>query len=304
MAFERPTLSTIIDRMRSSLASSMPNSDTRLRYSVEDIFIRIFAGSIHGAYGFAEWASKQIFFDTAEAEYLERIAANFGIERVQPSAATGDVDFTGTNGTLIPAQTELTRRDGVTYTTVDDVSISAGAATVGVTATTPSASSNALESSILTLSTPISGIDQNATVAAGGLSGGADAESDDALRARLALRLQTPPRGGGDGDYVAWALEVPGVTRAWQFANMYGIGTVGIGFVRDNDDDIIPSDGEVDTVQAYIDSVRPVTADAQVYKLTRVDVDVTLSVTPNNSSVRSAIQAELENLFFEKSDVM
>jgi uncharacterized phage protein gp47/JayE len=301
MAFDRPTLQVIIDRVRASLASSLPGSDTRLRYSVEDVFARVFSGAIHGVYGFAQWMSRQIFFDTAEGAYLERIAHNFGIDRVQASASSGNITAVGDDDTVIPEGTEWTRGDGVAYTTLADATISSGTATVQVRALIPSSASNALESSILSLSTPISGVSQNATVASGGLSGGADAETDEALRERLRLRLSTPPRGGGEGDYVAWALEVAGVTRAWQFPNMYGIGTVGIAFVRDNDDDIIPSDGEVDDVQEHIDSVRPVTADARVYKLDAVDVDVTMSITPDTLSVRSAIEAELQNLFFEKS---
>ena len=50
------------------------------------------------------------------------------------------------------------------------------------------------------------------------------------------------------------SAEVPGVTRAWAYANHLGLGTVGVFFVMDDKvGTIIPSGGEVADVQAYID---------------------------------------------------
>ncbi len=40
---------------------------------------------------------------------------------------------------------------------------------------------------------------------------GAEAESDEALRARYLARVQTPSSGGNVSDYKNWALEVSGV---------------------------------------------------------------------------------------------
>ena len=70
-------------------------------------------------------------------------------------------------------------------------------------------------------------------MAAGGLAAGSDAETDESLRARVLRRIQKPPQGGAGYDYVAWALEVPGVTRAWVYPAEMGLGTVTVRFVRD-----------------------------------------------------------------------
>jgi uncharacterized phage protein gp47/JayE len=67
------------------------------------------------------------------------------------------------------------------------------------------------------------------------LVNGSDIESIPDLRARLLERIQNPPSGGAAEDYVAWALEVPGVTRAWVYPKEMGAGTVTVRFVRDND---------------------------------------------------------------------
>ena len=54
-----------------------------------------------------------------------------------------------------------------------------------------------------------------AYVGVNGIGGGADVESDEDLRARVLFRKRNPPHSGSKSDYIAWALEVPGVTRAF-----------------------------------------------------------------------------------------
>ncbi len=66
---------------------------------------------------------------------------------------------------------------------------------------------------VLTLSIPIVGVTSEATVSSE-ITGGADELTDDQLREQLLERIQTPPNGGGPGDYEGWAKEVAGVTRA------------------------------------------------------------------------------------------
>ena len=65
------------------------------------------------------------------------------------------------------------------------------------------------------------------------VTGGTDAETDDQLRARILHRIQNPPMGGAQADYVTWALAVPGVTRAWA-ASEQGIGTMTVRFLMDD----------------------------------------------------------------------
>jgi uncharacterized phage protein gp47/JayE len=55
-------------------------------------------------------------------------------------------------------------------------------------------------------------------------------ESVDSLRSRMLEKYAAPPQGGDLQDYVTWALEVPGVTRAWSYG---GSGTVVLYFMMD-----------------------------------------------------------------------
>lgn len=296
MSFSRPTITILISRAQSDVQTRLTGAVAKLRRSVEYVLARVVAGAAHGLHGHLVWLSRQLFPDTAEAEFIERWASIWGLERTAATAASGTIAITGSNGTTCPDATEWQTLDGAIYVQDGDVTISGGTATATVVADDAGADGNLDTGTAVSLVSPVAGIDSDASVTgADGISGGTDSETDAALLARLLLRLQNPPKGGGPGDYVNWALEVSGVTRAWEIANGDGLGTVVVYFVRDNDTPIIPDSGEVATVQAYLDDVAPITADVNVYAPTDVDVDFTISVTPDTAAVRAAVEAELED---------
>ena len=77
-----------------------------------------------------------------------------------------------------------------------------------------------------------------------------------------------------------------------------GPGTVAIRFVCDNSSDILPSAEMIKKVQAYIGSVRPVTANVTVSAPTIQAIPFTISgLDPNNDTVKAAVKASLETLF-------
>lgn len=295
MPFSRPTLPDLIERTRADAVARLSAEELLRRADVE-VLARVLAGSSHALHGHIEWLSQQIVYDTAEAEYLDRWCNVWGLARIPAAAATGNITFTGTNGTVIPAGTVLTRSDGAEYSTAADATIATGSATAAVTAAVAGAAGNAAAATALNLTSPIVGINSAATVAAGGLASGADIEDDAALRTRLIARIQQPPHGGADFDYVTWAREVAGVTRAWVYAQELGLGTVTVRFVRDDDASLIPDAGEVAAVQAYIDARRPVTADVTVVAPVAVALNFTIAATPSTAAVKAAITTELTDL--------
>lgn len=134
------------------------------------------------------------------------------------------------------------------------------------------------------------------------MSGGADRESDDDLRSRLLYRLQNPPRGGTASDYVAWAQEVPGVTRAWCFPKELGLGTVVVRFMTDGlTEDGIPTGAMVEKVQSTIELEAPVTAAVTVLAPTALPVDVEIAdLMPDTPAIRAQIEAELRSLLYRE----
>lgn len=303
MPFDRPLLSDLIDRAAADIESRLPGGDARLRRSNLSVLARVHSGAVHGLYGYLSWLALQLMPDTAELEHMDRWAAIWGVARKPATAATGNVTLAGTNGVVVPTGTVLQRSDGAQFAINADVTIAGGVGTAAVTAVVPGAAGNTVASSAVTIISPIAGVNSAATVASGGLAGGADTESDDALRARLLDRIQEPPHGGADFDYVKWALEIPGVTRAWCFPLEMGLGTVTVRFVRDDDVSLIPDAGEVAAVQAYIDALRPVTADVYVVAPTAVSLNLTISgLSPATTAVRDAIAAELADLLRREAE--
>jgi uncharacterized phage protein gp47/JayE len=290
--YDRPSLAQVVERVRTDVLSRLSTDDV-LRRADAEVYARVLGGVAHGLYGFIEWLSSQIIYDTATVEYLERWASIWGVARKPAAAATGSVTFAVQPGSVIAAGALTTA----------DATVVGGSATAPVQASVAAAAGNRATGQSLRLVSPVDGVQPTAT--AGELSGGADVETDDALRARLLERIQAPPQGGAAADYVAWALAVPGVTRAWVYPQELGLGTVTVRFVRDLDGTgaaIIPDAPEVAAVQAYIDERRPVTANVTVVSPTAVPLDFTITdVVPDTAAVRAAVEAELQDLLLREA---
>ncbi|EGJ50259.1 baseplate J/gp47 family protein [Desulfocurvibacter africanus] len=298
MAWVRPTLKDISGRIEADMIDRLLGGGKLLRSSVAVVLSRVMAGAVHLLYGYLGWQARQLMPDTAESEHLERWAGIWGVTRKAAAFATGLVTFSGADGASIPVGTELQRADGTAYTVTEGASVSGGSATVQVEALEPGAAGNAEAGEALSLVSPLSGVQSSGVVAASGLSGGADTESDDALRARLLARLRRTPQGGSADDYAAWALAVPGVTRCWVSPGEMGAGAVSVRVMLDNSyPDGIPQSGDLEAVSAAIEAVRPVTADVYVLAPIPLPVPIDVRITPDTPAIRAAVQAELAALF-------
>jgi uncharacterized phage protein gp47/JayE len=146
---------------------------------------------------------------------------------------------------------------------------------------------------------PPPGVDGAATVLT--MDGGTDTETDEQLRIRILRRIQQPPMGGDSTDYEAWALAVPGVTRAWASPNEMGIGTVTVRFLMDDlraDNDGWPTPTDIATVADYIDKMRPVTLrDCYVVAPIKQFLDVTIAnLVPDEEETKAEIEQSIQNM--------
>ncbi|QXI55819.1 baseplate J/gp47 family protein [Pseudomonas alvandae] len=291
MPFETPSLPVLVDRTQSDLAS-----DT-LRRSDAQVLARTLAGTAYGLYGYLDWIAEQILPDRADEETLERIAQ---LRLTQPrnpaQPASGTASFTAVAGAVVDAETVLQAADGRTYRVTTNVTTVAGLNTVAVEAVDAGTLGNADTGLALTLVQPVAGVTNSFTVLAPGLTGGIAQESIESLRARVIRSYRVIPHGGSAADYETWALEVPGVTRAWCRGNYVGPGTVGLFVMRDGDDVPVPNPAQLAEVMAYIEPLRPVTA--ELYVLAPVEVPVAYSIhpVPDTTAIRAAIQAQLIDL--------
>jgi uncharacterized phage protein gp47/JayE len=299
MPFNRDSRATLISRAQSDLDGGLEGTDARLRRSNTRAIAVMHGLAMDAQYGYLDWIARQPFPETADAENLLRIASLWlPVPRYDADFASGPVIFTGTNGRVIAAGTVVQRSDGAQYATAAEVTITSGTATATVTALTAGIAGNTIAGSRLTLVSPISDVASVATVGSAGLTGGTDIESLDSVVIRLRQRLQKPPQGGADYDYVDWAFDVPGVTRAWVYPKELGPGTVTVRFAMDGTyAGGIPLTGDCNTVAAYIASRRPVTADVYVPAPVADPINFTIGgLAPSNSAVRAAIAANLADL--------
>lgn len=261
MPWSTPTLGELRRLNRDHIAAFLPGADASVPNSVLRVLSDANAGLAALTLQYLDWLARQLMVDTAELEWLDRFGQIWLGGRKAATFAEGTALLEGTAGTIVPTGTRLTQSgNAIEYETTAEVTLTGSPTTVALTALTAGVAGNQPAGSSLTVSTAISGL--NAAAESGEIEGGVDAESDENLRARILDRIRKPPMGGDADDYVAWALEVPGVTRAWTSPMEMGAGSVTVRFMMDElraDNDGFPLPDDVEAVQAHIDSLRPVT---------------------------------------------
>jgi len=130
-----------------------------------------------------------------------------------------------------------------------------------------------------------------------GLTGGRNIESKESLLNRTKQQRANPVANFNVGAIEKKVLEVSGVTRVKVKRITPDIGQVTVLFVRDGDDNIIPTAAEVAEVKSSILEILPVTSeesDVIVTAPTPVPTDyVFLSITPDTPTMQAAIQQQL-----------
>jgi uncharacterized phage protein gp47/JayE len=253
---------------------------------------------------YIDWLSLQLLPDTAETEWLDRhgsiwlVNADGTTGRKVATMATGEVTVTGTPGSVVPNGTQLSNGAGFDYETLTQVVVGTSPTPIDVRALQGGVDGNMVAGDVLTFNTIISGVDNAATVVT--LTGGTDEETDDQLRQRVLRRIQQPPMGGAAYDYEAWALAVPGVTRAWAASEM-GIGTVTVRFMMDDlraDNNGFPLEEDIILVEDYVNLKRPVSVkDCFVVGPIPQPINFNLkNLVPDNEAIRAEIIVSIEDM--------
>lgn len=273
MPWTTPTLEQIHAGILRDIQNQRPDADVS---ADSDHWVRAkaTASAILGLYQHQEWLARQILEDTCDTDWLERRAARYGLTYKDAVAASGVIQFAGQPGAAIPVGTEGRRPGGVSYVTVEAATVPAGG-TVAVLAQAAEAGAagNADADTLLTLVSAPAGVQNQATIVQ--MTGGADRETADELLARLLFRMQNPPHGGADHDYIAIAEAVPGVrfgaTVVLHERRHYR--SVDVVFRAIGG---LPSVQLIDAVQAALDAKRAVTADVWAIGPAPVAVDVSV----------------------------
>lgn len=309
MPYQKPTIKEIYSRVKADLETRIKQNNTQiirvriLRESLLSILVTVFSGAVYILYGFIEYLSKQIFADTAEKDWLERIGYLYGITRKPETKATGKAIFWGVLGTVVSKGTVVSTALGQKYQTTEEGTV---VSDQGVTYT--KLTIEALEGGVvgnyndqtptlaLTLETPISGITNLEISNTERPSGGTEQETDEELRIRIIARMRKPPSGGRASDYEAWAKEVAGVGFAWIFENWNGTGTVGVVVATSSFDIVSPT--TLSETQTNIDAKKPLGVVATVLNPTIKICSPTIKLDPlNDVGIRTKIEEALNELF-------
>lgn len=318
MPFARPTLTQLRDQVQQDIAASPAGLTGFLRNAIVPILGWAQAGLAYLHYAYLDWIAKQAVPWSASDEWLFAWAALKGIYQKDATAASGSVTLTGTGS--VPAGAQINRADGAQYTVTATTAVS-GSTSVLVTAVAAGSAGNTDAGTIMALASPITGIASSGV--SGVIVGGADQETQEAMRARMLAAYAAPPQGGDASDYVEWALAVPGVTRAWVTPNGAGAGTVvvypmldiaesGTGGFPVGTNGIAPGDprdtaatGDQRTVATAIYLKQPVTA--LVYVTSPINTPINFSITGlgsnNTTAMQAAITAALVDMFLRLGNV-
>lgn len=324
MPYQRPTLSQLRANVAAAINANVTGADALLRFANLKVLGTVQAGLSHEHYGYLDWIAKQTNPFTATGEYLEAWGALKKVYRKGAIQASGPVTFPCAAVTdSIQVGTSVNRSDGVAYlVTATNAPVNAPGGstqpyqiTVTVKAVAdPTGQTGAFgdadPNTQFTLGQTIAGITSSGL--SGTITGGADLEDQEDYRTRVLQVYQNTPQGGAAGDYVTWALQVAGVTRAWCQPLYQGAGTVGVYFMMDETESahqgvpqgtnggatqetrIAAATGDQLAVANYIYPLRPVTA--LVYSLAPTLQPINMTITGVSAANQAAVQTALSSL--------
>ncbi|UXZ20654.1 baseplate J/gp47 family protein [Pseudomonas sp. YeP6b] len=299
MPYNTPTMPELISRARSDLAGA-----SALLRSDAEVLARVHSASSYGRYAHQKYIADQILPDTADEDTLRRMArSRLKRDRLPAVAATGKASFKGAAPAPLDAGTLLQREDGQRFRVSLSVTLAGSAGVASLEAVDPGALGNTPAGTVLRTVSPVLGVADTFTVLAPGITGGTEQEGLEALRARVIRSYRVIPHGGNTSDYETWALEVPGVTRAWVRPKWMGPGTVGVFIVRDGDLSPIPGPEALAHVLAYIEAERPVTAEVAVLAPVEKPIQYVIKLMPDSGAIRQAVEAELVDLHSRESEL-
>lgn len=310
MAFARPPFDELLTRIRGDMRSKMQEAGKRptlLRRTKFWVLAYVYAFIWHILYGELVWIAKQILPTTAtDIDYLQDFGAIYKMGLEQATRSEGTVVFTGANGTAIPIDTEFVREDGFVYVVKASGTISGGTCTLYAQAELAGSAGNMDSDTPLTLSSPISGLDDDITIDAG-FDAGVDVETIEPYRDRILERTSEPAHGGDLNDYAVWAKQVEGVFRVrvlgGEDAGGHGEGTVTVYFLhRAGTGPGIPTSPQIAAVLARINAKKPVTAKVYVMAPTPVELPITIDgLVPDESPKKIAVEASIDAFLASKA---
>ncbi|AZV48098.1 phage portal protein [Bacillus halotolerans] len=287
--FEDQTFEDIMERMLNSISADIDTREGSVIYNA----LAPAAAELAKSYIWLDTVLELVFSDTAQGEFLDRRAAEAGIERTAATKAVRAGEFTA--GVRIPEGSRF-YVDNLYFQYTRDGTL---------VCETPGEAGNAnlTGRNLLSLDT-IPGLEK--AIVKEILIPGREEEGDDSLRERYFTRVRREAVSANKMHYKEWAEEVDGVGKAKIFPLWNGDGTVKIVVTNANlepaseiliqkvKDYIDPEPGQ-DEGQAPIGAV--VTVESAVWKEVEISAEVLPEVNHSIDEVKTEIKEGVLNLF-------
>nr|UWI22590.1 MAG: baseplate J-like protein [Bacteriophage sp.] len=197
------------------------------------------------------------FAATSWGDYLTQKCADYGVDRKLAQYAHGKVTFKGTPRAYIPAKTLVQSTNGLQFYTLVDTAIGDnGEIEADIKAQNTGSIYNVEQNTITIIPMSVGGV--NSVTNKEAINNGYDTETDDALYTRYYNKMRYPATSGNKYHYSQWATSVNGVGGCVVYPLKHGAGTVEVSIVNSNGEQA--AEDLIETVQKYIDSVKPIGA--------------------------------------------
>jgi uncharacterized phage protein gp47/JayE len=290
-------LGVILERVYARYTSLYKPLDKTPRYNLLKVFANIDAGIYHELLGDLDFLSRQLFPDTATGAYLREHWSS----RTPPLyavPASGEVVLSGLPNKAIPAGIVFKSAGGEVYYTEAAYRLDAeGEALARVKSQNSGLAANLDAGQELNIISSIpAGVNSKAVVAEGGITGGADAESDEEYLVRVLMQLRNPARYGKSGDFALWAADSsPEVSAAWEYKNFGVFGALLIQVISGNQTEGVSPVANLEAVKSYInENAPPVMFDVRTPEIVCLNPAITLPVLEDNQHNRDLAAARMQ----------
>jgi uncharacterized phage protein gp47/JayE len=292
-----PTTQALADDIVADIDAELDHNTPFLAKAFTRVLSKVLAGANVLLWKYASWMTLQMFVQTASMK--ETVILGVAVRPLvfwgrlfgagDPLAATrAELVVTVTvlvqSGSIDAGRQFVYAPTGVVYTATAAVLLNAATVPVTVRAASDQQGGagegtvgNLVPGTMLQMANPLPNVARACVVASQSVTG-ADAESEDAYRARVLRRVQSKPQGGASADYQLWGEEDAGIVHVYPYAGAPGEVDVYVEATPDSSGspDGIPTGAQLTAVLALINadisglaSRRPTNAAVNALPITR-----------------------------------
>lgn len=269
--------------------------------------------AVYGVYEYLNYLFPQLFpFFATDDIYLDEHMEFFGLTRRGATQASGEVEFTGTQGATVQKDSIVISRVGEKYKLLNDVLLETGGTGTGsVECVDAGTVGNCGIGDIVSFEIVIPNV--NSVTNKSAFTNGFERETVESCWNRMKLKASRPSHSGNKNEYINWAKEVQGVGKVLPIGSGEEIESGGALVPKAgvniyiSDYDLKPvQQSLLDEVKNYIeDDRRPIGANVTVLslveKIINVSVETKLSKGTDIPKVKTDFTNVL-NLNFKKEE--